>query len=138
MTLPTFVPGYLGTVIIDAEDVSAIGNVLSLNLNKPTQNKPVFGSKWGRSIPGQRTGTFSASGHIAAEKVAALFALFDGDDPVDFSLQIGEAGQATDGGLIQGKCNINTFTIDASADGEWEWSIQAATDGAVQHTPPTP
>ena len=138
MALPTFLPGYLETVTIDTEGVSASGNVLSLNLNKPTQNKPVFGNKWGRSIPGQRTGTFSASGHIAAEKVAALFALFDGDDPVDFSLQLGAAGQAPDGGLVQGKCNINSFTIDASADGEWEWSIQAATDGAVEHTPPTP
>src|SRR5690606_413355 len=135
MSLPTFIPGYQATVTLNAEDITAIGNVLSLNLTKSVMNKPVFGSPAGRSLNGQRGGTFSASGHIAAEKLAALVAMFEAEAPIDFTIQVGEASGATDGGTFTGTCNISSFTIEANADGEWDWSIQAATDGVVTHTP---
>lgn len=134
-TEQTFIPGFQATVTLDAEDVSAIGNVLSLNLNRNNMSKPVFGSKYARSLGGQRTGTFSASGHISVEKLAALVALFNGDDPISFSIQVGEAAGTTDAGLFEGKCNVTSFGIEANADGEWDWSLDAATDGAVSHTP---
>lgn len=133
----TFIPGYKATVTLNNEDVSAIGNVVSLNLTRNVMVKNVFGAGSANSLGGQRSGTFSASGHVAAEKVAALVAMFDSDTSIDFSIQIGDASGPTDGGTYTGKCNISSFTIEANADGEWDWSIQATTDGTVEHTPPS-
>lgn len=131
----TFIPGWQTTVTIGSEDVTAIGQVLNLNLRRNIMNKPVFGSGSARSLGGQRSGTFSASGHVAAELQAALVGLFESDAPVAFTIQVGLAGTATDGGAYAGDCNIESFEISVNADGEWEWSMSAMTDGTVDYTP---
>jgi predicted secreted protein len=108
---------------------------MSLNLNRNVMSKPVFGSGYARSLGGQRSGTFSANGHVAAEKIAAITALFEADAAVTFSIQVGAAGTATDGGLYTGACQVSSYSVETNADGEWDWSIQATTDGAVIYTP---
>lgn len=132
---PTFIPGYLATVTIDAEDLSAIGSVTRLQKSRNVMTKPTFGNEYGFSLGGQKIAAFSASGHLSAEKAAALEALFDEELPVDFSLQVGEGAGATDAGLHTGKCVISSLTIEANADGEWDWSLEAQTSGAVTYTP---
>jgi predicted secreted protein len=131
---PTFIPGYLGTVLINAENVSAIGSVVRLNKRRNVMTKPTFGNPWGFSLGGQKIGAFSASGHISAEQAAALEAAYDAGS-VAFSLQVGEAAGATDAGVHTGNCVISDYTIEANADGEFDWSIDAQTTGTVTYTP---
>lgn len=130
----SFIPGYLGTVTINSQDISATGSVVRLALSRTVMTKPVFGSAWGKSLGGQSLGAFSASGHVDTEKVAALNTMFS-TGAVTFSLQVGQADAATDGGLYSGTCVISNFTIEANADGEWDWSIEAQTDGTVTYAP---
>jgi predicted secreted protein len=130
---PTFIPGYLGVVTLNAEDVSTIGSVVRLNKRRNVMTKPTFGNPWGFSLGGQKIGAFSANGHISTEKAAALETAFD-TGYVAFSLQVGEASGATDAGVHTGNCVISDYTIEGNADGEFDWSIDAQTSGTVTYT----
>ena len=136
--MPTFIPGYLGTVTLNADNISTIGSVVSLTRTRNVMSKPVFGSPYAYSLGGQKVGAFDASGHISTEQLADLEAAFASDAPIAFSLQVGDAAGATDAGLYSGNCVVGEFTIEASADGEWDWSITATTSGLVTYAPGTP
>ena len=136
--MPTFIPGYLGTVLLNADNISTIGSVVSLTRTRNIMSKPVFGSPYAYSLGGQKVGAFDASGHVSVEQLSDLEAAFISDAPIAFSLQIGDAAGATDAGLYSGNCVVGDFTIEASADGEWDWSISCTTSGAVTYTPATP
>jgi predicted secreted protein len=135
---PTFIPGYLGTVTLNADNISAIGSVVSLKKTRNVMTKPTFGNEWGFSLGGQKIGAFSASGHVSAEQAADLEAIFASNAPIAFSLQVGEGSAATDAGLHTGNCVVSDYTIEANADGEWDWSIDAQTSGALIYTPASP
>lgn len=132
---PTFIPGYLATVLLNAEDFSAIGSVVRLQKSRNVMTKPTFGNPFGFSLGGQRLATFTANGHLSAEQAAALEAAYNATLPIAFSLQVGEGGEVTDAGLHTGSCVISQLTIEANADGEWDWSLDAQTSGAVVFTP---
>lgn len=135
---PTFIPGYLGTVLLNADDISAIGSVVSLTKTRNIMTKPTFGSPYAFSLGGQKIGAFSANGHVSVEQLGDLEAAFNSDAPIAFSLQVGDAAGPTDAGLYAGTCVLSTYTIEAAADGEWDWSIEAQTSGEVTYTAPTP
>jgi predicted secreted protein len=137
-TSPTFIPGYLATVTLMAEDISAIGSVVSLEKTRNVMTKPTFGSPYGHSLGGQKIAAFSANGHLSAEQAAALEDIFDSDAPIDFTLQVGEGAGATDAGVHSGKCVVSSYRIEANADGEWDWAIEAQTSGVVTYTPAAP
>ena len=88
---PTFVSGYLGVVTLNADDISAVGSVVSLTRTRNIMPKPTFGSPYAFSLGGQKVGAFDASGHISVEKLPDLEAAFASDAPIAFSLQIGDA-----------------------------------------------
>lgn len=138
MTMPTFVPGYLGTVLLNADDISAIGSVVTLTRTRNVLAKPTFGSAYQFSLGGQKLGTFSAEGHVSVEQLADLEGAFASDAPIDFSIQIGDAAGPTDAGIYAGECVVTSFEITAGADGEWDWTIEASTNGVVSYTAPTP
>ena len=52
--MPTFIPGYLGTVTLNADNISTIGSVVSLTRTRNVMSKPVFGSPYAYSLGGQR------------------------------------------------------------------------------------
>lgn len=133
--MPTYVPGYLGTVTLNSDNISAIGSVVRLNQRRNVMTKPVFGAEWGYSLGGQKLGGFSASGHVSAEQLSDLQDAFDVDAGVAFTLQVGEAAGATDAGAYTGNCVISDLTVEANADGEFDWSIDAQTTGTVTYTP---
>jgi predicted secreted protein len=135
---PTFIPGYLGTVLLNADDISAIGSVVTLGQTRNIMTKPTFGSAFAHSLGGQKIGSFVASGHVSVEQVNDLQTAFNSDAPIDFSLQIGDAAGSTDAGVYTGQCVLTSFEITASADGEWDWSIDAQTSGDVVYTAPAP
>jgi predicted secreted protein len=99
---------------------------------------PTFGTPYAYTLAGQRTGAFTAQGHMSTETVQALEDAYESDTPIGFSLQIGEAGGATDGGLETGNCVITALTYEASADGEWDWTLDATTTGIITYTPASP
>lgn len=131
----TFIPGHLTTVTINAEDLTLIGSVFRLNLGKTVTVKKHFGTAHTDRISGKRDVTFSANGNITAEKIAALNAAYESEAPVAFSLQIGTAAGATDAGVYAGDCVIQNLNLEADADGDWAWSIDAGSHGAVAYTP---
>jgi predicted secreted protein len=135
---PTFIPGYLGTVLLNTDDISAVGSVVSLSKTRNIMTKPTFGSPYAFSLGGQKLGSFSAQGHVSVEQIADIDNAFASDAPIAFSIQIGDAAGPTDAGLYAGNCVLSDYTITANADGEWDWSIEAQTSGAVTYTAPTP
>jgi tail tube protein len=134
-TSPTFIPGYLGTLTVNSEDVSAIVANATLTLTRNALSKPTLGQPWGYALSGQRSGTISYSGHLSAEQAAALNEIFMEDAPVDFSFQIGEGGGATDAGTYTGQCVITSLAHEVDAEGEWDWTLEATTSGPVVYTP---
>jgi hypothetical protein len=137
-TSPTFIPGYEATITLNADDFSTVGSVISFEQAKNVLAKPTFGSASAHSLGGQKSGTITASGHISAEKVGDLQTAFDQSAPIEFSIQIGDAAGPTDGGLYTGQCTISRLTVEANADGEWDWSLEAQTSGDVTYAPATP
>jgi hypothetical protein len=132
---PIFIPGYLGTVVLNSEDLSIIGHVVSLDGSRDTLTKKVFGQTHAFTIGGQRIEAFSASGSISAEKIAALEAAYQTQAAVAFSMQIGEAAGATDGGVYTGNCIIGSRRIEGNAEGQWTWNITAQASGVPVYTP---
>jgi predicted secreted protein len=139
MTLE-YIPGYLGSITLGTDDISASGNVIGMNMTKNGLDKPHFGSAFMDRVSGMRDGTLTASGHGSAgatNELSKLFTLFETDDPIDFEVQIGEAS-GLDGGKLDGKGIITDYTITGDAEDEWEWSISLAFSGTYTYTPATP
>lgn len=135
MTLPTLIPGYSGVVMLNSEDFTAIANVTGLNRSRNGMTKNLMGGPWTQTLAGKRSVAFSASGSLSAEHAAALNALFEEEEPIQFSLQVGQAGGATDGGLHSGLCVVTSLNLTSSADGEFDFAIEAASTGEVVYTP---
>jgi hypothetical protein len=136
-TSPTFVQGYLADITIgSADELKLTGRVLSMNLTRGSNPKPVFGQRWINKVPGQIDGTLSAGGHVSVEMLSELLPLIESDVALDFTIYVGEAGGAIDGGSFTGKVHSSGITLEADAEGEWEWSFDGAIDGAVSFTAP--
>lgn len=131
----TFIPGYYGTVTINSEDLSAIGSVWRLNLTRNVTAKKHFGGPHTDRVSGKRDVQFSANGNLTSEEAAALNTIYESETPVSFSLQIGEAAGDTDAGLYSGDCLISSLTLEANADGDVTWSLDAGAHGEVAYTP---
>ena len=132
----TWIPGYLGEITLDTDDFSVVGQTMSFNATKTNPTKATFGSRTMKRVSGMKDATIDCAGHIAAElPIAELFALLDSEESFAFSIQVGELGGDTDGGIISGLAIASDFTIDADAEGEWDWSATLETDGDYAHTP---
>lgn len=138
-TGPTFVQGYLASIEIGTTtELPLTGRVLSMDLQRGTNPKPVFGQKWINTVPGQIGGTLSAGGHVSVEMLPEILPLIESDVALDFRIYVGEEGGTIDGGAFAGKLNSSGISISDDAEGEWEWTFDGAVDGAVTFTPPTP
>jgi predicted secreted protein len=133
--MPTFIPGYLGTLMLNGEDVSAMISGATLSLTRNALNKPTLGQPWGFSIAGQRAGSISYNGHLSAEQAADLQTIYMSEVPVAFSFQMGEGGGETDAGLYTGNAIVTELSHDVGADAEWDWSLSCQTTGPVNYTP---
>lgn len=133
--MQTFIPGWQAQITISADDVTAVGNVLNITRTKASLPKPVFGTPFRHEIAGQSAGTVSCSGHMSAEFAPKFEAIFGSPGSLPYSIQIGELGGDTDGGILSGELNITEYAIDDDAEGQWAWSITASLDGAPLYTP---
>lgn len=137
----TFIPGYLSEIVLgpaDEFDLTLTGNVLSLDLSKGINAKPVFGQQWRNSVGGQITGAISAGGHLSVENAAYWIAIIETVGVLSFRIYAGEEGGAIDAGEYSGSVIASSISITSDAEGEWEWTMDAETDGPVAFTPPTP
>jgi predicted secreted protein len=131
---PTFIAGYLSVFTANGQDLTNISANLSVKQARAVLTKAVMGSADAYAIGGQKTGGISAKGSLSAEKAAALQAAFDAGI-IAYSVQIGTASAATDAGLHSGNCVVGDFTLEAAADGEWDWSMELTRSGANTYTP---
>lgn len=140
--METFVPGYMAEIILDVggsnTDLTVVGNVLSMDLTKNVLPKPVFGQQWRNSASGQISGSISCGGHVSTEILPALLPLVELETPIAFTIYVGEAAGAIDGGQYAGTMVVGSLSISDDAEGEWEFTIDGETDGAVTFTPPVP
>ena len=134
----TYIPGFATNITIDTEDLTITGRVLDFNRAKASLPKPVFGQQFRNELPGQASGTLAVQGHVSVANVAILEALFVSEISVPFVMQMGEAGEANDGGSYAGFLVINALDFNSDAEDEWTYSLGAAIDGAADFTPPTP
>lgn len=134
----TFIPGYDTAITINTEDFTLIGQVVSYSDDQTAVPKPTFGKRYRRTIAGQGLFTVEVSGHLAAEKVAALWALRAEKLPVPFTIQMGELGEVTDGGIVAGKAVVSNLEFSADAEGNWAWSCSLEGDDEPTYTPATP
>jgi len=131
-----FIPGYLASATIGANDLSGITASGTLTLTKNVLTKSVAGAKSPNIIAGQRTGTLNLTGHLGVDELALLNGAWESDAVLTFEFQVGEATAATDAGKYSGNALVETFTPSFSADGEWDFSLDLITDGDVVYTPP--
>lgn len=133
MTDQTRVPGHLGTITLDTDPVVTI-QTTALNRSRNIITKQFIGQSWQSALGGQFSATFSGSGAVTVEGLGALEAAYAAAN-VDASLQVGEASGSTDAGLYEGTLVIGTLNIEASGDGEYEFSIDGTFNGSVIRTP---
>lgn len=133
-----FIPGWQSEISIMSEDLTVVGNVIGFARSRAANAKAVFGQPYRRELGGQASGTISVSGHFSQGKAQALESIFDSPDPVDFEMQAGTPGASTDAGVWTGSLVITGYNLDSSAEGEWDWSMEATLDGAPLFTPGTP
>ena len=135
---PTFVQGYLAEITIGtASELALTGRVLSMDLQRGSNPKPVFGQKWINNVPGQIGGTLSAGGHVSVEMLAELLPLIESDVSLDFEIYVGDTTGTIDGGSFTGKVNASGISVADDAEGEWTWTFDGAIDGEVKFTAPT-
>lgn len=130
----TLISGAEGTVQINSNPI-VVGQTYDFAVTRNVMQKSFVGQAWGHSLSGQKRASFSASGSVSVEGYPGLMTAFDaGSIPV--TVQIGTAAGATDAGLYSGTFNVSNVSITVNGDGEWDWSFQAESDGAVTYTPP--
>jgi hypothetical protein len=132
----SFIPGWETGLTINLIDVGVIGNVLSLDQTRAGLSKPVFGTPHRRELPGQRSGTLTASGHVSKEKLPDLQALIESDVAVAYVIEVGLDAGALDAGEYAGQLVITQLTLDSDAEDQWSWSLAGNLDGAPTYTPP--
>ena len=134
----TFIPGYLASVEINAEDLTVVGQVVGYSDDATALPKPVFGTRYRNTVRGQGVVSIDVSGHLSAEVIGALMIMNALPDAVAYSIQIGELGGGTDSGILSGQAVITNLTLGDDATANWSWSLTLETDGDPIYTPVAP
>ena len=136
MAIPqTFIPGYLASVEINAEDLTVVGQVIGYSDDATALPKPTFGPRYRNTVRGMGVVSLDVSGHLSKETVDALFVMNALPTAVTYSIQIGEEGGLTDSGVLSGSAVITNLTLGDDATANWSWSLTLETDGPPIFTP---
>ena len=129
-----FVQGFLATITVNSVDQTLIIESGGLSRSKTILSKgSMDGTGFMKSIPGPTTGTVSITGHIVQLALNDLETAWAVGDVVPFTMEISE-GMATDT-VYSGSLTLSGFNIDTAADGNWSFSLDGETSGAIVHTP---
>lgn len=137
MVTRNFVPGYLGTITIDSNDLSGGLSATALNRTKADNPKPVFGQQYAEAVGGQISGEITFEGHVNDNDLPLLEASYAKDSLVPFTLDVGD-GATIDAGDYAGNAVFRDLEVTGAADGEWDVSGVLRIAGAVTYTAPTP
>ena len=130
----TFIPFYRGTPTNLNSDLLTTARVTSIDLAKTALNKAASGAEYSNAIPGVITGTFSVEGHIATTApLADLITVFESTTVVPFVIQLVNVAGPTHGVIITGNRTPTALNVSGDAEGEWDWTLSAATSGDVNH-----
>lgn len=132
---PPFVPGYIGTITLDTEGQATL-HVTRLNQSRTSLPKRVIGASHKYSVGGQFEFTFGADGSVTPGALAVLQTAFRTQGAVEFSMQIGAAGQSLDAGVYAGWVVLTALNITGNADGQWEVSVEGDGTGEAGYTAP--
>lgn len=129
----TLISGAEGAVTINSDPI-VVGQTYDFQILRNVMAKSFVGQEWGHSLAGQKRASFSASGSVSTLVMPVLQDAFDAGS-VPITVQIGTAAGATDAGLYTGTFNVANVSITVNGDGEWDWSADFQSDGAVVYTP---
>lgn len=130
-----FIAGYkVSFTIAGGSEISLAAQQVALTYGAAQLPKPVFGSPAQRAISGQKTGTFTASGHGEVDAIPAINLLRDSADGAPVTVEIAYG----DGGTDAFEAIIGEIGHQAQADGQLEWSLGSTVTGEVTYTPPAP
>ena len=138
MTTPTWIPGYMAAIEIDTNDLTVVGNVLSIDISKVVNPKPVFGQKWRNSASGQLSGTISAGGHQSVEIIPLFLPMMEKETPLAFTIYVGDEAGTIDAGEYAGNLILSSYQTGDDAEGEWDWTLEGELDGPITFTPFVP
>ena len=135
-----FIPGNEVTFTVDAQTISLSADSVAVAFGSNTLAKPRFGVPAAGSVGGQKSGTFTCSGHGTVEDLPLIMAIRDatGGASVPVVVNYGDAAGPTDAGSDAFDCAIGEITWDASADGQLSWALAGIIDGVPTYTPGTP
>ena len=122
------IPGFLVTLTLDAVEITAVCNDVSLTRAKNVMSKPTMD---GTGIPiqlaGSKTGELSMTGQVDTAGQEGLETTWLKDTKVAFVLEVGD-GATVQAGTYNGSVTLSQFDIDAAASDAWNFSLSGATD----------
>ena len=128
------VQGFLATISIDTQDITAMVEALSVGETKSVLEKPTMdGSPFSKTIPGNVTGTLSLNGDIDQENLNKLEASWLKDTEVAFVVSVTE-GAGTDA-VWTGSLVLGDFTRETSGDSKWTFTLSGTSSGQTVYTP---
>ena len=128
------VQGFLATITLDSQDITAYLNDASFDRTKTVETKPTMD---GTGIPlklvTQKDGTLTLDGQVDTAGQSVLETIFAKDTPVAFVAIMGD-GATIDAGTYSGDVTLSGETISTSASDTWNFTMTA--EGWLTFTPP--
>ncbi len=131
------VQGFLVTLTLDAVEITAFCNDVTLSRAKNVMSKPTMdGTGVPIQLAGSLTGTLSMSGQVDTAGQDGLETTWAKDTAVAFILEVGD-GATIQAGTYSGNVTLSTFDVEAAASDAWNFSLEGATD-SVDYVAPVP
>ena len=132
-----FVQGFLATLTLDGNIITLFVTDVSLDRSKTGLDKSVMdGSGDSVMLPGLNSGTLAMNGHIDQANLNLLEISYAKDVVVPFILEISEG--LTGDASYTGNIAISDFGVNTVFDGNWAFTLNGATSGAVVYSASTP
>jgi hypothetical protein len=133
------IPGFLVTLTLDGNVITALCTNLGLERSKASMKKSVMdGTGSPTFLPGEETGAFAIIGSVieGATNIEALETTWSKAVEVPFIIDVGD-GATIEAGIYTGDTLLNEFNIATDPADTWTFDINGDT-GKITYTAPTP
>ena len=131
----SFAAGYLASISINGVDYEDFTSSATLSTTRDALDKTKLGQDRRVYLSGLGDGTLSVQLHLDTTIAAALEAAYQATEPVAFVFRAGALGTA-DMGSHAGTAIIVDRSLDGSADGEWDCSLELQCVSTITYTAP--
>jgi len=122
------VQGFLVTLTLNTDEITALCNDVSLTRGKNVMAKPTMdGTGRPQQLVGNETGELSMSGQVDTVGQEVLEATWVFNTKVAFVLDVGD-GATIKAGTYNGSVTLSQFDIEAAASDAWNFTLSGATD----------